>query len=448
MNWTWHEVVRLLGGVPRGSNPEVLRVSTDSRNCGPGDLFIALKGEFFDGHDFLGEVRARGVAGAIVERDVPAMQDWDCCWRTDSTRAALARLAHARRRQFDPRTVAVTGSNGKTTVKEMVAAILAAFDPAGAQAVWATPGNFNNEIGLPLTLLALRPEHRWAVIEMGMNHAGEIARLTRITEPDVAVVTNVQRAHLGHLGSLAEIARAKGEIFEGLGARGVAVLPENGPQGALLRSAATSHEIVTFGFEEGASVRGESDRGVLCIRGPAESVRVRLQVPGRHNQENALAAAAVALALGVDMRAVQRGLESFSGMPGRLQSRFSPLGALVLDDTYNANPDSVQAALEVLAQRPGRRIFVLGDLGELGPEGPALHAEVGRLARTLGIDEFYSLGNLAREASLAFGSSARHETDAQHLIQVLRPQLNADTVVLVKGSRFMGMEAIVEGLVQ
>ncbi|NDU90320.1 MAG: UDP-N-acetylmuramoyl-tripeptide--D-alanyl-D-alanine ligase, partial [Ferrovum sp.] len=306
----------------------------------------------------------------------------------------------------------------------------------------------NNDIGLPLTLLALRPEHRWAVIEMGMNHAGEIARLTRIAEPEVAVVTNIQRAHLGHLGSLAEIARAKGEIFEGLGVTGVAVLPENGPYGTVLRSAAAPHEMLTFGFEEKASVRGESERGLLHIRGSAESVTVRLQVPGRHNQENALAATAVALALGVNMGAVQRGLENFAGMPGRLQSRFSSLGALILDDTYNANPDSVQAALDVLAQRPGRRIFVLGDLGELGPEGPALHAEVGQLARTLGIDEFYTLGNLAREASLAFGPSARHETETRHLIQVLRPQLNADTVVLVKGSRFMGMEAVVEGLIQ
>jgi UDP-N-acetylmuramoyl-tripeptide--D-alanyl-D-alanine ligase len=448
MNWTWHEVVHLLGGVPKGSNPELLRITTDSRDCGPGDLFIAIKGEFFDGHDFLGEVRTRGVAGAIIERDVPAVQDWDCCWRMDSTRAALAQLARARRRQINPRVVAVTGSNGKTTVKEMVAAILRASDPAGAQTVWATPGNFNNDIGLPLTLLALRPEHRWAVIEMGMNHAGEIARLTRIAEPEVAVVTNIQRAHLGHLGSLAEIARAKGEIFEGLGVTGVAVLPENGPYGTVLRSAAAPHEMLTFGFEEKASVRGESERGLLHIRGSAESVTVRLQVPGRHNQENALAATAVALALGVNMGAVQRGLENFAGMPGRLQSRFSSLGALILDDTYNANPDSVQAALEVLAQRPGRRIFVLGDLGELGPEGPALHAEVGQLARTLGIDEFYTLGNLAREASLAFGPSARHETETRHLIQVLRPQLNADTVVLVKGSRFMGMEAVVEGLIQ
>ncbi|MBU6994669.1 UDP-N-acetylmuramoyl-tripeptide--D-alanyl-D-alanine ligase [Ferrovum myxofaciens] len=448
MNWTWHEVVHLLGGVPKGSNPELLRITTDSRDCGPGDLFIAIKGEFFDGHDFLGEVRTRGVAGAIIERDVPAVQDWDCCWQTDSTRVALAQLARARRRQVDPRVVAVTGSNGKTTVKEMVAAILRASDPAGAQTVWATPGNFNNDIGLPLTLLALRPEHRWAVIEMGMNHAGEIARLTRIAEPEVAVVTNIQRAHLGHLGSLAEIARAKGEIFEGLGVTGVAVLPENGPYGTVLRSAAAPHKMLTFGFEEKASVRGESERGLLRIRGSAESVTVRLQVPGRHNQENALAATAVALALGVNMGAVQRGLENFAGMPGRLQSRFSSLGALILDDTYNANPDSVQAALEVLAQRPGRRIFVLGDLGELGPEGPALHAEVGQLARTLGIDEFYTLGNLAREASLAFGPSARHETETRHLIQVLRPQLNADTVVLVKGSRFMGMEAVVEGLIQ
>ncbi len=428
------------------------RVSTDTRQLEAGDLFVALRGENFDGHAFVVDALRKGAVGAIVETSGIHWADANCLIQVPSTVQALATLARAWRRKINPRLIAVTGSNGKTSVKEMLAAILRCA--AGLQglnpqdSVLATAGNLNNTLGLPMTLLRLRAGHRWAVVEMGMNHTGEIAAMTRAAEPDVALITNVQRAHVGMVGSLEAVARAKGELFEGLSATGVAVIPAAEAMTPVLRQCAAGHQVVDFALDQPAMVRGEAQGEMLKLILPEVVLEVRLNVPGRHNQNNALAAAAAASALGIDAKAIREGLESFQGVPGRLQTKFSARGALIIDDTYNANPDSVRAAIAVLAARPGRRILVLGDLGELGKEAPGLHAEVGEVARTAGLDDCFTLGELTRETCRAFGPQASHFDSVEALVNTLHPQLNADATVLVKGSRFMQMERVVAGLVQ
>ncbi len=446
------EAALILGDATEHATAAVQRVTTDTRQLRQGDLFVALRGEHFDGHAFVAEALRRGAVGAVVEADADGDGDRPHLIRVSDTALALADLAGAWRRRINPRVVAVTGSNGKTTVKEMLAAILrsaASLEGMSADdSVLATVGNLNNTLGLPMTLLRLRAGHRWAVVEMGMNRVGEIAAMTRVAQPDVALINNVQRAHVGMLGSLAAVARAKGELFAGLPAGGVAVLPAGEAMTAVLRDCAAGHPVVDFALDRPALVQGTTRGETLQISWPEASIQVRLNVPGRHNQANAVAAAAAAMALGIPAEAICLGLEGFQGVPGRLQSRFSALGALVIDDTYNANPDSVAAAIAVLAARPGRRILALGDLGELGDEAPLLHAEVGRVARAAGIDDCFTLGELTRETCRAFGARAHHFESAAALVATLQPQLNADATVLVKGSRFMQMERVVEGLVQ
>ncbi|MDE1990325.1 MAG: UDP-N-acetylmuramoyl-tripeptide--D-alanyl-D-alanine ligase [Betaproteobacteria bacterium] len=452
------EAARLLGAAGPVGTDVFLRVATDSRALQAGDLFVALRGERFDGHAFVAQVLEAGAVGAIVSEPVPGLESSPKLIRVSDTAAALSALAAAWRLRINPRVVAVTGSNGKTSVKEMLASILlcaaerAGDDPQAT--VLATAGNLNNTLGLPMTLLRLRPGHRWAVVEMGMNHPGEIAAMTRVAKPDVALVNNVQRAHLGLLGSIEAVARAKGEIYEGLGAEGVALIPAADPMAPVLRASATGHRCIEFALDpanesfSGIQGRTLAATGGLEILLPSGTIQVRLGVPGRHSMANAVAAAAAAQALGIDALAIQAGLERFQGVPGRLQPRFSARGALVLDDTYNANPDSVAAAVAVLVARPGRRILVLGDLGELGEGAAALHAEVGVRSREAGVDDCFTLGDLARETSRAFGLQGRHFDSVEALVATLKPQLNADATVLVKGSRFMQMERVVEGLVQ
>lgn len=462
---TLDEAARLLGASGGGCTEAFLRVSTDSRALLPGDLFVALRGERFDGHAFVAQALANGAVGAVVSAEMPDLESSPRLIRVRDTAESLAVLAAAWRLQINPQVVAVTGSNGKTSVKDMLASILYCFaEQAGADplaTVLATAGNLNNTLGLPMTLLRLRPGHRWAVLEMGMNHPGEIASMTRVAKPDVALVNNVQRAHLGLLGSIEAVARAKGEIYEGLSGQGVALIPATDPLAPLLRDCARNHTCLEFALEpttaefsgvwgrtltDGDGEAGLSPRVEIFLAGGP--VRVGLAVPGRHNLANAVAAAAAAQALGIGPEAIMMGLERFQGVPGRLEPKFSARGALILDDTYNANPDSVAAAIAVLAARPGRRILVLGDLGELGDGAPALHAEAGSLARQAGIDDCFTVGEWARETSLAFGSQARHFDSVEALVAMLLPQLNIDASVLVKGSRFMRMERIVEGLVQ
>ena len=436
-------------GVPhQGADAEFLAVGTDSRAVTPGMLFVALRGERFDGHDYVRDVLAAGAAGAVVERgwaaahpDLPLIPVID-------TREALGQLAANWRSRFAIPLVGITGSNGKTTVKEMCAAILRRH--LGAEAVLATQGNLNNDIGLPLTLLQLRAGHRAAVIEMGMNHPGEIAYLTRLARPTVALVNNAQRAHLEGLGTVTEVARAKGEIFAGLDAAGVAVINADDPHAPLWRELCAGRTISAFGLTASAEVRGRwlprGFAGRLELDTAAGSATVELAVPGEHNARNAVAAAAACLAAGVPLAVIAAALAGYAGVKGRLQRRAGVNGATVIDDTYNANPDSMRAAIDVLAGVPGRRILVMGDMGEVGAAAAQFHDEIGGHAKSRGIERLFALGSLTADAAHNFGEGARHFESIEALIAALKPELGSDTTVLVKGSRFMRMERVVAAI--
>jgi UDP-N-acetylmuramoyl-tripeptide--D-alanyl-D-alanine ligase len=440
-----------IGVSHQGPDVDVLAVGTDSRSVTPGMLFVALQGERFDGHDFVRDVLAAGAAGAMVGQawakanpDLPLLPVLD-------TRAALGQLAAHWRARFTLPLLGITGSNGKTTVKEMCAAILSAHF-GGADAVLATAGNLNNDIGLPLTLLRLRATHRAAVIEMGMNHAGEIDYLTRLAAPTVALVNNAQRAHLSGLGSVQDIALAKGEIFAGLAADGVAVFNADDAQVDIWRELSRERRQITFGLDQPAEVRGRFTShgmgGELRLATPWGELDLRLAVPGGHNARNAAAAAAATLAAGASLAAVKRGLEAFAGVKGRLQRRAGRKGALIVDDSYNANPDSMRAAIDVLAAVPGKRIFVMGDMGEAGDAAGQFHDEVGGYAKSHGVDRLLCLGELSAAAAANFGEGGEHFSRPDDLVRVLLNELGPQTTVLVKGSRFMRMERVVEAIME
>jgi UDP-N-acetylmuramoyl-tripeptide--D-alanyl-D-alanine ligase len=443
------EAAAMLGVPFAGADAEVKRVSTDSRSIRPGDLFIALRGEKFDGGAFAAQALQQGAAGVVL--DAAQAPGIAMAIRVDDTRLALGRLATAWRQRFAIPVVAITGSNGKTTVKEMLAAILRVEAGADA-AVLHTEGNLNNDIGLPLMLLRLRDTHQFAVLEMGMNHAGEIDYLTRLARPDVALVNNALSAHIGFLGSIENIARAKGEIFNGLSDAGIAVFNADDAHASLWREANARRCIVDFGLRQPASVRGQYRPSVfgsvLTLSLPNAELEVNLQVPGEHNVMNALAAAAAAFALDVSHRSIVTGLSGFAGVKGRLQKKPALHGSTFIDDTYNANPDSVKAALAVLAQQAGKKVLVLGDMGELGADAAAMHAQIGLAARDAGIDRLLALGDLSRETVGAFGAGAMHFERIQELLAELENELTPDTTVLVKGSRFMQMERVVQSFME
>jgi UDP-N-acetylmuramoyl-tripeptide--D-alanyl-D-alanine ligase len=430
-----------------GSDVTFVAVTTDSRKVAAGDLFVALKGERFDGHDYVAQCFEQGALAAMVSHEMAAGKSQ---LQVPDTRLGLGDLAAYWRSKFSIPLMAITGSNGKTTVKEMLASILR--EACGADAVLATEGNLNNDIGLPLTLLKLRENHRYAVAEMGMNHPGEIAYLTRIARPTVALINNAGAAHLQGLGSVEAVARAKGEIFEGLSAEGIAVINADDAAAPMWKRLAAPHRVITFGLEHHADVSAdyvlEPDGSQLHLKTEQGNFEARLAVPGLHNVKNALAATAAALAMGVPLATIVDGLAAFSGVKGRLQRKTGCCGAVVVDDTYNANPASMRAAIGVLANMPGKKIFVMGDMGELGADAAEMHREIGAEAKAAGIDALYALGELSRNAATAFGSGASHFDSAEALGMTLRNELTAGTAVLVKGSRFMRMERVVDMLTQ
>ncbi len=443
-----HEAAAAIGATAVGADIEFDRVETDTRRLTPGCLFVALKGARFDGHTFIGQAIERGAAAVMVDaRHAPGLQP---ALVVADTRLALGRLAAWHRSRMPARILAVTGSNGKTTVKEMTAAILRTH--AGDAAVLATEGNLNNDIGVPLTLLGLNPEHRYGVIEMGMNHAGEIAYLTRLTRPDAALVNNAQRAHLEGLVTVEAVARAKGEIYEGLGEGGVALVNIDDPHAALWLDLNRGRRVLRFGLGPEADVRaerapGDDDTG-LTLHTPVGRIGTRLAVPGLHNVRNAAAAAAAAIALAVPAQAIAQGLAAYRGVKGRLQIHPCILGARLIDDTYNANPDSVAAAIQVLSAMPGRRILVLGDMGELGPGAAELHREIGVRAKAAGIDRLLALGEQSLHAVQGFGPGAMHFERIEELLAEVENALAPGVTVLVKGSRFMQMERVVQSFVE
>jgi UDP-N-acetylmuramoyl-tripeptide--D-alanyl-D-alanine ligase len=440
------DLARRLDAPLHGDDVRFTRVATDTRALAPGDLFVALKGERFDGHDFLEQARAAGAVGALVSDVQPSQLPQVI---VPDTLAGLQDYASSWRGDFHVPFVAVTGSNGKTTVKQMLGAIFARRGP-----VLATVGNLNNHIGVPLTLLAMREEHKTAVIEMGANHPGEIARLAQIARPEIGVVNNAGDAHLEGFGSREGVARAKGELFEALG-HGIAVINADDDYAPLWHELAGGADVLTFGLAEHANVRAVNPhpeppeaptRMEFVLQTPEGLQGVTLPLPGLHNVRNALAAAACAVALGMDARDIAAGLMSVRPAPGRLSWRRAHNGARLLDDTYNANPSSLRAGLELLAAVQGRRWLVLGDMGELGRGTEQLHFAAGEEARSLGIERLYAMGPLAREAAKGFGTGAVHFEDVGALVAEVRERLAPDVALLVKGSRSSRMERVVAGL--
>jgi UDP-N-acetylmuramoyl-tripeptide--D-alanyl-D-alanine ligase len=428
----------------------VLRVHSDTRSLRPGDLFVALRGEHFDAHDFLAQAKASGAVAALAERGLaeavlPGLEVAD-------TRTALGTLAAGWRRGIDLPLIAVTGSNGKTTVTQMIAAILRACQGDGAL---STEGNFNNDIGVPLTLLRLRPErHRVAVVELGMNHPGEIAQLAAMAAPTVALVNNAQREHQEFMASVEAVARENGSVIAALVADGVAVFPADDVHTPLWRALAGTRRVITFalGAEDAADVTGQArwsgDHWTLALHTPIGDATLVLRIAGQHNVRNALAATACALAVGCPLAAIVRGLEAFTAVKGRSHASSFERGGqrvTVVDDSYNANPDSVRAAIEVLTALPAPRWLVLGDMGEVGDQGAAFHLEVGAFAQRAGIESLWTAGPLCAHAAAAYGAAARHFESTEALLSAL-PEAPAGASVLVKGSRFMKMERVVAAL--
>lgn len=432
----------------RGSSAQFDGVCTDSRSLCRGQLFVALRGEHYDAHAFVAQALHEGAAGAVVSAEVA---DATPLLIAGDTLLALGQLAALQRASYRGEVFAVTGSAGKTTTKEMLASILAKVAP-----VLATTGNLNNEIGVPLTLLELRDEHRYAVVEMGAAKPGDIQYLVNIASPGTSIITNAMPAHLQGFGDVAKVARTKGEIFVP-DPECVAVINLDDVHSGLWRQLAGGARIVTYS----ATAKPEADVRASQVEAQAAQTRfllqsycgdcaIELQVPGLHNVANALAAAAAALSRDVSLDAVARGLRDFCGVPGRMQFRHGKLGQLIIDDSYNANPEAMRSALEVLAMQRGKKALVLGDMAELGDDSVEHHRQVGRYARECDIDLLLAVGSLAAEAAAEFGPPAESFGNQLQLVAWLQQQqlLSAYQCCLVKGSRSAGMERVVELLVE
>lgn len=430
-------------------------LSTDSRKVEQGNIFLALRGETFDAHDFLNEVVNSGAVAVIAER-IPADLSVPALIVPD-TKLALAAIATYWRQQFNLPVIGVTGSNGKTTVKEMIASILLA--QYGSEQMISTKGNLNNEIGVPLTVFRLQAQHQAAVFELGMNHPGEIAVLSAIAQVGVALVNNAQREHQEFMQTVEAVAIENGAVIQSLPANGVAVFPAEDTYTSIWRQFAGDRQCITFGLSSTSTATLDTQADVhasfvpqdfgselqMCILG--EVVTVHLLAAGQHNVLNALAAAACCKAIGVSNEKIVEGLQAFAPVSGRLQAKQAAAGALVIDDTYNANPDSVKAAIDVLAAAKNTTTLVLGDMGEVGADGAAFHQEVGQYAKTRGVNNLFTLGDLARTSTLAFGHGAQHFEDLDQLLGQLKSKAQAGNTILVKGSRFMKMERVVTHLV-
>jgi UDP-N-acetylmuramoyl-tripeptide--D-alanyl-D-alanine ligase len=439
-------VADALDGRLVGADSPFDAVGTDTRALAPGSLFVAIRGERHDGNAFVADAAAKGAAGALVsalaQTSLPQVAVPD-------TRAALGAMARAWRGNFAIPVIAITGSSGKTTVKELTASIVGV-----GRNVCVTQGNLNNDIGVPLTLMRLTPEHEILVVELGANHAGEIDYLAGLVEPTVGIITNAGAAHLEGFGSVAGVAAAKGELLDHLPRAGTAVLNADDAFFAEWRTRARSSDVLTFGFAENADVTVAAPPTLgatgsqFAIRLPGgDTVEVRLPLLGRQNVANALAAAAAAHAVGASAEQIAAGLERAAAVRGRMKTQRARAGATLVDDSYNANPSSARAALDYLAALDGRRIFVLGDMLELGPDAAALHRELGEYARGR-CDALVAVGELSREAAAGFGASAEVCEDVDSAVAAILPLLGAGTTVLVKASRGMGLDRIVAALAE
>lgn len=441
----WLPSARLVGD----GEASVLRVHSDTRTLRSGDLFVALKGELYDAHAFLPQAREKGAVAALAQHGLAAAGLSGL--EVPDTKQALGQLAAGWRAQFDLPLIAVTGSNGKTTLTQMIASILRAWKTTGA---FATEGNLNNDIGVPLTLLRLRSSHQAAVVELGMNHPGEIAYLAALVKPTVAVVNNAQREHLEFMSTVEAVAHENGSVLQALDKAGTAVFPADDVYAPVWRAMAGSRKILTFAQTGPADVTAEAHWTDGCWHvastTPGGAVHFTLHVAGRHNVKNALAATACALAVGVPLSSIAQGLSAFLPVQGRSRSMQINLpghALTLIDDTYNANPDSMKAAIDVLAELPGPRLLVMGDMGEVGDQGPRFHAEAGSLARAGGIDMLFTLGEQSEKASAAFGAG-RHFSTMETLMAAVLAELSGSASVLVKGSRFMKMERVIQAIAE
>jgi len=431
-------------------------VSKDTRTLAAGDLYIAIKGENFDGHEFVSQAKTAGAVAAMVSEVQPVELPQLC---VDDTRSALGKLAshwakhwQIQAKEIDDKKIVVrkmigiTGSNGKTTVKGMCGSIFS--QAVGDECVLMTPGNLNNDIGMPLTLLSLRDQHCYAVIEMGANHVGEIDYLSSLACPDIAIVTNAGSAHLEGFGSLKNVATAKAEIFNGLDEHGTAIINLDDTFAETWLAASLAKSQITFSMKNKNAdcYAVERGAGVYDFRLPVGSAEISLSVPGRHNVMNALAAAGAACAADVELKAIETGLNAFENLQGRLKINLMQRGVMVIDDSYNANPGSMRAAIDVLASYPNKTVLVLGDMGELGTDSSLLHTQIGEYAKQLKINVLYATGKQSLNTVQAFGSDAKYFEDKNSLLKTLDEELVGDEVVLVKGSRSAKMEDVVFGL--
>jgi UDP-N-acetylmuramoyl-tripeptide--D-alanyl-D-alanine ligase len=417
-------------------------ISIDTRTLLPNNLFVAIKGEQFDGHNYVAEASTKRATAALVSQklDLPIPQ-----LIVKDTIAALGKISALWRNRFSLPFIGVTGSNGKTTLKNMIASILRAACHNDT-AVLATEGNLNNNIGVPLMLSRLNDKHCYSVIEMGMNHFGEIDYLTHLVRPQVAVINNAAAAHLEGLENVSGVARAKGEIFSGLTANGIAILNRDDAFFNYWQNLVKNHQQLTFGLQNPADISASILSSSITIHTPQGNIDVVLPLLGRHNVMNALAATAATLALDIKLDAIKCGLENVKPAPGRLRQHTLSNHIKIIDDTYNANPASVDAAINTLATFSGTKILVLGDMKELGENAKDHHADIGQKAKNAGIHCLFTFGDLSNAACQVFGDNAWHFTDRDELVEKVKPHLKENTVILIKGSRSMRMEKIVAGL--
>lgn len=446
---TLTQAARILGLNAPAADTEFTGISIDTRTLPAGSLYAAIPGERVDGHDYVLEARQKGAAATMVNRplatDIPQLIVGD-------TTLALGKLGAAWRNEFNIPFIAVTGSNGKTSTKNMLASIMQAACGGNEDQVLATKGTLNNHWGLPLTLARLDKNHRYAAIEMGMNHFGEIKYLTELTRPDVAIITNAAAAHLAGVGSIEGVARAKAEIFLGLPETGIAILNRDDVFYDYWCGQIGTRRHISFGFHADADVRGTLHTSSdpfqkISITTKSGSIDVNLPLLGKHNAANALAAAAACMAVGIDLQAVKSGLETMTPAPGRLIMHTMTNGVKIIDDTYNANPFSLDAAVETLAGFAGKKILVLGDMKELGDDAKNIHHHAGEKIRSAGIDYLFTYGELSMNTAQGFGEGAYHFNEQEKLVNALKPFLYNTTTILVKGSRSMKMEKVIAGLV-
>ena len=435
------EVATILSSDMIGENIKVKGISTDTRTIKGGELFLALKGPNFDGHDYVQQALEKGAVACLVQTKVNA----EHFIITNNTHQALGLLAKAWREKFQKPVFAITGSNGKTTVKEMISSIV-----TQQQSVMATYGNLNNDIGVPLTLFRLNETFDAAVIEMGANHIGEIEYLTNIALPDVAIVTNIGSAHLEGFGSLENTARAKAEIFHGLSKDGTAIINADDQFSDYFKQVTAQYAVLSFGLNNKADVMAQWESGtegsVLNVTTPIGVCEIKLKLLGSHNVMNALTAIAASVAAGFTLEQIVKGLENLKPVDGRLQMKRGVNNSRVIDDTYNANPTSLYAALNVLHDFSGKRFLALGDMGELGDNADELHIDAGIYAKETGVDSLYSFGKLAAKAAKEFGRNGFCYDKHEDMIEALRDELSQDVTLLVKGSRSMHMENVVNAL--